>query len=288
MGPERTALPYSGRHRAEKAILFERINADRALHGVPPVRYDPQAEGVGDLFCVEAAVAGFTGHWDLSGRAPYLRWGLAGGVDYHEQNAAAYSNSSGVLGRALADLLLASHEAMMAEVPPDDGHRRTILDPNLTHVGIGLATLGGELRMTEEFTRVAFEWIEVPEGPLPAGAVASFAAMPLRGFVVGPVEVRFEPPPTPLSLFELRQRRSYAYPRVIHTLRPSHLVSSFHQETGWGEFEVQRDGRFTLSFRLDAGPGYYLIVCHVRPKQTLARFAPATAALITASPVVPR
>ena len=28
---------------------------------------------------------------------------------------------------------------MMAEKPPDDGHRRAILDPLWTHVGIGVA-----------------------------------------------------------------------------------------------------------------------------------------------------
>ena len=42
---------------------------------------------------------------------------------------------------------------MMAEKPPDDGHRQAILDPLWTHVGIGVALEGGEFRMTEEFTR---------------------------------------------------------------------------------------------------------------------------------------
>ena len=55
---------------------------------------------------------------------------------------------------------------MMDERPPDDGHRQTILNPLLTHVGIGLAQVGGEFRITEEFSRVAFEWLEVPDRPL--------------------------------------------------------------------------------------------------------------------------
>ena len=215
LGPERVAIAYDDPHAGEKALLFQRINRDRALHGVPPLSYEPRAALVGDLFCRDAARSGTRGHWDAAGRAPYLRWGQAGGVDYHAQNAGSHTNTSGRLFLPLLDLLLERHEAMMAERPPDDGHRRTILDPLFTHVGIGAALAGGEFRMTEEFTRVGFEWIEVPKSPLAVGGLATFAGRPLAGWEVGLVEVRFEPPPRPLLPLDPCALGAYAYPPIV-------------------------------------------------------------------------
>ena len=124
---------------------------------------------MGDLFCLDGALSGAWGHWDLQGRAPYVRWGLAGGADFHAQNAVALSVSSGRLDLPVSELLVQAHESMMAEQPPEDGHRRTILDPRWTHVGIGAGTVGGQFRMSQEFTRVAFDWMDVPAAPAAGG-----------------------------------------------------------------------------------------------------------------------
>src|SRR5262249_60258271 len=98
-----------------------------------------------------------------------------GGVDFQSENVASFSISSGRIDPPLRELLLQAHASMMAERPPLDGHRRTILDPDFTHVGIGLAAAGGGVRMSEEVTRVGFEWIELPAAPLPARAGARVA-----------------------------------------------------------------------------------------------------------------
>jgi uncharacterized protein YkwD len=284
-GPERIAMPYDDPRAEDKRALFERINRDREEHGIPALRYEPRAALVGDRFCDDSAAGRFTGHWDLQGRAPYLRWGLAGGVDFHAENAASYSISIGRFTRPLRELMLEAHGNMMAEVPPGDGHRRTILDPDLTHVGIGLAEVGGEVRMTEEFTRAAFEWIEVPVGPLRAGQRASFAGRPLKGWSVGVVEVRFEPPPQPLTVLEVRRRRAYSYPDVIRSLVPSVSAPRGNFPARRGDFYVGRDGSFSITFPLDVGPGHYFVLCYLRPaRETTGLMGPATAALITALP----
>jgi uncharacterized protein YkwD len=284
-GPERTAMPYDEPQAADKRAIFERINRDREAHGVPPVHYEPRAALVGDRFCLDAATTGVSGHWDLQGRAPYLRWGLAGGVDFHAQNAAAFSMSGGRFTRPLRDLMLEAHAAMMAEVPPEDGHRRTILDPSFTHVGIGLAEVEGEARLTEEFTRVAFEWMETPAAPLRAGQRASFAGRPIKGWSVGLVEVRFEPPPKPLTLLELGRRRSYGYPAVVRTLLPAVPVPRGYLPATRGDFYVGSNGSFSLTFGLDAGPGHYFVLCYLRKdRESTGMMGPATAAMITALP----
>jgi len=280
LGPERTSIAYDDPRADDKRVLFERINRDRAAAGVPALRYEPRAALAGDTFCLDSALSGSWGHWDLRGRAPYLRWGLAGGVDHHAENVAAYSSSSGRIDRPLREVLLDAHEAMMAERPPHDGHRRTILDPLLTHLGIGLATAGGELRLTEEFTRVALEWVELPAGPLRRGDWARFAGQTLPDWEVGLVEIRFEPPPHPLSLSEARRRGSYRLPPVVRTLRPRLPEGGRYDTGGRGDF-VEKDGRFALAFPLEER-GHYFVVCYLHRRGAGAEpMSPGTTALVT-------
>src|SRR4029078_11256701 len=116
--------------------------------------------------------------------APYRRWADAGGVDYHAENAGSFSASVGPLTRSMGEMLLDAHEAMMAETPPNDGQRRTLLDRHFTHVGLGVALVGGEFRMTEEFARCVLDWVEVPRGPRPAGSQVTFRAQPSSGWEI--------------------------------------------------------------------------------------------------------
>jgi uncharacterized protein YkwD len=282
LGPERLRVPYDDPRAADKRVLLARINRDRAAYGVPPVGADPRAALVGDLFCLDGALSGAWGHWDLQGRAPYVRWGLAGGADFHAQNAVALSVSTGRLDLPVSELLVQAHESMMAEEPPGDGHRRTILDPRWTHVGIGAGTVGGQFRMSQEFTRVAFEWMEVPAAPVPAGERAWFAGRPLPGWHLGLVEIRFEPPPQPLSRAEAVARGSYGYPQEVLRLRPP-MPGPFAQAPERSDVRVRRDGSVAFAFRLDHGPGYYFVLCYLHSGAgEVERMTPATAAMITA------
>ena len=172
--PRRVVVPgvvaaYSERVPAAKAELLRTINQERSAVGAPPVAYDLLGARVGDEFCEDAARNRTSGHWDLAGRPPYLRWALAGGIDHHAENFAAESRRGYEFTEAPVDLLKKAHAAFMSENPPDDGHRKTVLDPIWTHVGIGLSIIGGELRMTEEFSRRVVEWVELPVDPVKAG-----------------------------------------------------------------------------------------------------------------------
>jgi uncharacterized protein YkwD len=281
-GPERTRIAYDDPRAADKRILFDRINRDRTLHGVTAVEYDPRAALVGDLFCLDGALSGAWGHWDLQGRAPYVRWGLSGGVDFHAENAAAWSASSGRLDAPHTEMLLRSHESMMAETPPDDGHRRTILDPQWTHVGIGLGIVGGQFRMTQEFTRVGFEWVEVPAEPVRAGTTVTFAGKPLAGWQVGLVEVRYEPPPKRLTHEEVTRRGSYGYPPTVLSERPP-AIAPFPTFEAGAAIEHHRGGWMSFRFGLGRGPGYYFVLGYlVREGAAGSLMTPATAAMITA------
>ena len=60
-----------------------------------------------------------TGHWDTAGQPPYLRWGLAGAVDYHAENFGSFTRvGQNVEEGEVPALLLDAHARMMAERPP--------------------------------------------------------------------------------------------------------------------------------------------------------------------------
>lgn len=284
-GADRHAADPSDRRLELRLRLVERINRDRAEHGVPPVVYDPLASRIGDAFCLDAVLTGISAHFDAAGRAPYVRWGRGGGVDYHVQNVAAYGVSSGALDRPLAEILLASHATMMAERPPDDGHRRTILDRELDHVGIGVGVAAGEVRLTQEFSRVAFEWLALPGQRLRAGSLAIVGGKPLPGLEVALVEIRQEPPPRPLDRDDPRRGGSYGFPPLVKQLWPGPPRGFVLLGGERPDFELRKDGSFFAQFPLDAGPGSYVAIVYVRrgPGPS-GELRPATTLLIEALP----
>ena len=261
-GPDRDRGGPREREAAAKRKLLRRINADRATAGLSALEVDLLAASVGDAFCVEAAERNYTGHWDLAGRPPYLRWALAGGVDFHGQNAGSISRKGwNVTGEEVARLLLECHERMMAERPPDDGHRRAILDPSWTHVGIGVAFSGGEFRMTEEFVRRVAEWVEVPAGPLPAGGAATIRMKLPDGWTAGVLEVAFDPPSVPLTREEVERRTSYGLPKGFAVLYPALAPPMRYVDGGHGEFTVMH-GRIEARIPLSRGAGSYYAVLY--------------------------
>ncbi len=264
-GPDRAAAPYAEPHGDAKAALLARINADRAAAGVPPVAVDLVATKAGDAFCLDAARTGVMGHWDLAGRAPYDRFADAGGIDWHAENFSGVSRRGEAIRKGeLVGLLLEAHGGMMAERPPDDGHRKTILDPLWTHVGIGVALEGGEFRMTEEFTRHAATWVEAPASRVRAGRTVSVNVRLPKGWSLGAVEVAHERFPRPLTAKEIRKRSSYAYPKASQTLLPL-LAPGFQYSSGGKGDVVVADGVARAKIALSSGPGSYWVLVYAAP-----------------------
>src|ERR1017187_8820238 len=85
-GADRASTNHSERFPEAKARLLAKLNEERRAAGVSRLAYDPLAASVGDDFCLDSARTRSSGHWDIAGRPPYLRWGLADGVDYHGEN----------------------------------------------------------------------------------------------------------------------------------------------------------------------------------------------------------
>ena len=257
--------------------MLRMINHDRAANGLRPVELDPEASNLADSYCRQQIRNGTTGHFTIDGETPYMRYSFAGGNDGVSENAAAWSAAYTFTDRALYEMIRRSQEAMMAEKAPHDGHRRTILDPSATHVGIGLAWEKGEFRMTQEFVRRYLAWSR----PLPRAAglyeEISGAAKPLPGYEVEAISVHHEPIPRSLAAATANLIDSYKLPDNRREYLPR--LRSFTRRTGTGsievireqysdgrngDFTVNKDGSFRFTVPFPDGPGVYTVVVWLR------------------------
>jgi uncharacterized protein YkwD len=143
----RAAEPRAAGHALDYAeaqrFVLSLINRDRKKAGLPPVVIDDAASKAGLRHARDMAANGFTGHVGSDGSVPEQRYSDSGGSDFVQENAACLFDT---VQRKLETKprfdpakLSALHAMFMDEVPPNDGHRRNILNPLHHRVGIGLA-----------------------------------------------------------------------------------------------------------------------------------------------------
>src|SRR5262245_46355233 len=260
-----------------RAEMLRMINRDRQHFGLEPVELDPDASAVGDAYCRLQIRNRTTGHYSLDGQTPYMRYSFAGGNDGVSENAAAWSANFGFSDRARLDMMRRSEQAMMSEAAPHDGHRKTILDPHATHVGIGLAWEGGEFRIAQEFVRRYIDWVR----PLPRRASTGerllFSGRPKLGYEVEAITVHREPYPQPMSAQTASAIATYSLPNDRREYLPRLKTTYRHYDNGAveevreeysdgrrGDFQVADDGTFAFAVPFPDGPGIYTVVVWVR------------------------
>jgi hypothetical protein len=164
----------------------------------------------------------------------------------------------------------------MAEEPPNDGHRRAILDPHATHVGIGLAWERGEFRLVQEFLRRYITWTK----PLPRRAAITetvVAAGRAIGAEIEAISVHHEPYPQSMPAHVANALESYSLPRKRkdylprlrqdYTRHPNGTIEMVRREYAdgsRGDFYVGKQGEFSFQIPFSEGPGVYTIVVWVR------------------------
>ncbi|HEX5134383.1 MAG TPA: CAP domain-containing protein, partial [Thermoanaerobaculia bacterium] len=130
-----------------KLAVLDRINRDRAAAGLAQVLWDDAASRVADTYCANQVRERTSGHFLTNGLPPYARTAFAGVFGMQFENSVTWRTTASAFDETAAELALEAHAGMLAETPPNDGHRRTILDPAVTHVGVGYAIVGGSFRM---------------------------------------------------------------------------------------------------------------------------------------------
>ena len=257
--------------------VLKLINRDRQLYNLPPVALDLHASVMGDEYCRTQIRNRTTGHFTIDGVPPYARYSFAGGNDAVSENAAAWSANYRFNDRALYEMARRSQDAMMAEMPPHDGHKRSILDPHATHVGIGLAWEGGEFRLVQEFVRRYVEWMR----PLPRDAhvddVVTLLGRPLDGAKVEGITVHHEPLPQAMAVATANALMTYTLPdnrkEYLPRLRTEYskgangtidIVRREYVDGRKGDFPIAKDSSFSFTVPFTEGPGLYTVVVWIR------------------------
>ena len=248
--------PYSEVRRA----AVEQINRDRLGAGLPAVELDLLSSEVGDRHCQEMAAYRYLSHWNLRGLLPYHRYHLAGGRDHVQENSSrltVISSEPDPISTEPEEILphlLRAHERMVAERPPVDGHRKNILDPGHTHVGIGLAVVGGEFVMTQQFVNRYVRLQELPD-------ILPKKRIEVRGEVL---QKDFGPYYCVLFHEEESQRRTVE--ELNQTYAYSDTIGEMTSKVSSWEMQLDRSrGRFRFAVPVpNSGPGYYHLLLWVR------------------------
>jgi hypothetical protein len=251
---------------------LELVNTERAAAGVSTLARDELAGTVAERHARDMAAGKFLSHWGSDGRKAYHRYAFAGGVDAVAENVSAASNMEGVSREYISLTLAQAHRRMHAEVAPNDGHRKTILAPQHTHVGFGVALSGRELWLVELYVAKHVQIDPYPHKSRPK------ATMEIKGRVLSDkhtfyyAEVFYEPPPQPPETAWLQTPRGYGFPDVFSILRPKLSDGTLYADGIKGTIDLGNRGGFRIPVKLDQElPGIYTVVIWIAKRNSRER-----------------
>jgi hypothetical protein len=250
-----------------RQAMLELINKDRAQYQLTPVALDEIASRAAQGHAEEMARNVYLSHVNLAGEKPDVRYTKAGGVDSVGENTYIWTGWSTPQPPVSLPLqapeqtfsktdLEAIEYSYISEKPPLDGHRRQILDPHHTHVGIGLgrATDGKAICLTntQEFVDRYFELDPISQTASGGEKVVLSGKAP-QSKPLYAVAVGREDLPAPITREQTSQLGGYS--------RPDAEVWRFAGH----DFKTQKDGRFQAAFEIPKNrPGVYYIMIWAR------------------------
>jgi len=221
-----------------KQYMISLINRDRKTQGLSEVTADETAERAATLHSDQMAKLGYLSHWDTSGRKPDQRYCSVGGTGFVMENG--HIEFAGFAGddaggntefkidptAKLSKKTIEDIEAgFFNEQPPNDGHRRNILDPDHNKVGIGLSVAKNgdshRITCTQEFIH-SYGKVEAEPSSINLGETFIVKGSLDPGLSLQSVDLFWEELPKPMSLKELDETRGYGPPQLrVNTYFPS-------------------------------------------------------------------
>lgn len=208
-----------------RQYMLALINRDRASQGLGPVTLDEgPPTSAGQAHAEDMAKLGYLGHWGSDGSVPEERHTAAGGADMVLENALCFTDEQKRTLDASPTIDPAQIERAESlffdEVPPNDGHRKNILKPVHTRVGIGVAQpveTDKEIAVpcfAQEFVDGYGNYAPLPKKAKPGATVhvEGTLASGARPSGVGIARIAV---PKPLTPAELNKRRSYPVPKPL-------------------------------------------------------------------------
>jgi uncharacterized protein YkwD len=246
--PSPAGLDFDPAYLSER--MLQLINESRKENGLSEVSWDNFSAGVAEDHSREMTTEGYISHWDLQGYGPDVRYGLAGGVEWVQENvylsAYYYENGGGVPIDDWDAEVIQAHESLMNS----PGHRANILSPDHSHVGLGFAYNPGDgyFAVAQEFMNKYVAIVnDVPhsadlnEEIFVQGKLLDSATNPL-------VNLFYESFPTAMDKQALMETESYSSPAEFVEVIP---------------VEEDSDQEFSFNAKMGDTPGIYHVMIWV-------------------------
>jgi uncharacterized protein YkwD len=243
--------------------LLEMVNTERSKAGLNRLQLDDLACKVASEHALDMAKAEFLNHWGTDGLKPYQRFSFAGGTDAVQENVSSADQISSLTSTGVLRDLHDMHQSMIDEVPPNNGHRKTILYPWHTHVGFGIAMQGRNVRLDELYLS---RYVTIDPLPREArtGTTVIFRGRLNMSHYLNGVEVFYEPPPSPPDIAWLREPRSYGMPAPTDKLLPQLPDRLSYPDGSNGSIEIDSTNRFRVRVRLAKRPGINTLMVWIK------------------------
>ena len=266
----RGQIPIERGRFSEEAIplareqLLKQVNAERTAAGLSQLQLDELACQVANEHARDMVQRGFLSHWGSDGRKPYHRYCFAGGTDALQENVSSADTIQSVTYSGVLKDLRDMHQSMTDEVPPNDGHRKTILFPQHTHVGFGIAIQSRSVRLDELYLSRYVKIDPMPREMKTRASILLSGKMLYQNHVLHGVEVFNEPLPSPPDIGWLREPRSYGMPELILRLWPRLPYRMVYPDGSNGSIEIDSTGRFRVRVPLSKKPGINTLMVWIK------------------------
>ena len=247
-----------------RAELLELVNAERAAAGLTALQLDELACKVANEHALDMAARDFLSHWGSDGLKPYHRFSFAGGIDAVQENVSQAHHIASVTPPGVRADLRVMHTKMHDEVPPNDGHRRSILAPQNTHAGFGITLNEYSVSLVELYVARYLKLDSIHMESKRKTSVTLTGKFYDTTHFLQQVDVFYEPLPQPPGVDWLRQPRPYSMPDDRVALRPKVPKGLFYSDHTTGDFDWGY-GEFKVPVKLFRNtPGIYTVVFWIR------------------------
>lgn len=233
------------------------INKSRNKYHAQPVRLDILASRAANKISHEAAENKYVGHWNMAGEKPYIRYGLAGGLDHVSENAfGEWSSDNYTVSASLTgSMMKEGHLSFMSERSPNDGHKKNIIDKMHNYVGIGYYFSGNQFRYYEEFIDRYLEFGDIPSTVKPGDQFDITIKTGSNGYLYYMV-IYHEKFPDPLTPAQITGKGSYA----------DYTSEQYKKMFPWDLSRYRNENVYNIPLSLSA-EGYYYIQFYTDKKE---------------------
>lgn len=211
-----------------KTKMIRIINNERESNNISSVEYDSITAVSAQFHADEMKKYNYFSHYSINGIPPYIRYSLkSNGAFAIGENIALGANYKilkigfiELKGKIdIKNIIRKLNYDMYSEKPPNDGHRKTILNKHYNRIGIGIAYNDTLLFYVETFTGKYIELLnDIPQNIKAGNSINIYAQILYDSLELEHIKVYYDNIPDSLPLgndFFIDPRNSYGYPDSV-------------------------------------------------------------------------